>query len=138
MVEKSQGPGWWPDMFEPFRQMGERVADWFTPRSDAAAAKDAYRINLELPGVRQEDIEIALHDGVLAVTGEKKLERTEEKPGYFFSERQYGRFQRNFRLPPDAVADGIAASFSDGVLAITVPKQTPQMPKARKIEISRG
>ena len=99
MVEKTPMAGWWPEFFEPLRQVGERVADWFTPRSDAASVADAYHINIELPGVSEKDIDIQLHDGVMTVQGEKKMERTEEKPGYFFSERQYGRFQRTFRLP---------------------------------------
>lgn len=138
MVEKTPMAGWWPEFFEPLRQVGERVADWFTPRSDAASVADAYHINIELPGVSEKDIDIQLHDGVMTVQGEKKMERTEEKPGYFFSERQYGRFQRTFRLPADAVEDGVSASFADGVLRISVPKRGPAQPKARKIEIDRG
>ncbi len=135
MVEKSQAPGWLPDFFEPFRNAGQHIADWFSPRSDAAAAEDGYRIALELPGVSKDDIDIELHDGVLTVKGEKKSEHTEEKAGYFFTERQYGRFQRSFRLPADAATDGIAARFEDGVLRVTVPKHAPAAPKAQKIEI---
>jgi len=135
MVEKPQFSGWWPDVFEPLRAAGERVADWFSPRSDAATGEDAYEINVELPGVKREDIEIDLHEGVMTVRGEKKSERTEEKAGYFFSERQYGRFQRTFRLPADAAEEGIDAQFKDGVLAITIPKRAPESPKAKKISI---
>ncbi len=135
MVEKSHGPGWMPDVFEPFRAFGHQLADWFSPRSDAASAEAGYRIGLELPGVKREDIEIELHEGVLTVKGEKKTERTEAKAGYFFSERQYGKFLRSFRLPADASPDGIAASFEDGVLTITVPKRTPDQPAAQKIQI---
>jgi len=135
MVEKPQFPGWWPDMFEPFRHAGERLAEWFSPRSDAAAAEKSYEINVELPGVKQDDIEIELHDGVMTVRGEKKSERTEETGGYFFSERQYGRFQRTFRLPADAAEEGIGADFQDGVLKITVPRRAPETPKAKKIEV---
>ncbi|MGF1447585.1 MAG: Hsp20/alpha crystallin family protein [Pikeienuella sp.] len=135
MVEKSHGPGWMPDFFEPFRHVGQHIADWFTPRSDAVAAESTYRIGLELPGVKQSDIDIELHDGVLTVKGEKRAERTEEKAGYFFTERQYGRFQRSFRLPADAAAEGISARFDDGVLTITVPQRTPDAPQAQKIQI---
>ncbi|GMG84912.1 hypothetical protein LNKW23_41280 [Paralimibaculum aggregatum] len=135
MIEKSHGPGWWPDVFEPFRQATQQIADWFSPRSDAAAHENAYRIGLELPGVRQDDIEIELHDGVLTVKGEKRSERTEKTEGYFFSERQFGRFQRSFRLPADAAAEGISADFTDGVLTVTVPKAAPDAPKPQKIRI---
>lgn len=135
MVEKPQFSGWWGDFFEPLRHAGERVADWFTPRSDAAAAEKAYEINVELPGVDRNDIEIELHDGVLTVRGEKKLERSGEQGGYFFSERQYGKFQRTFRLPADAAEEGIGADYADGVLRLRVPRNVPEQPKPRKIEV---
>lgn len=135
MIEKSHGPGWWPDVFEPFRHATQQIADWFSPRSDAATAENAYRIGLELPGVKKDDIEIELHDGVLTVKGEKKTVHTEKKEGYFFTERQYGRFQRSFRLPADASGEGIAADFTDGVLTITVPKIAPDQPQPQKIRI---
>jgi len=135
MVEKPQFASWWPDVMEPLRHAGERIADRFSPRSDAAAAEDAYEINVELPGVKRDDIEIEVHEGVMTVRGEKKTERSEETGGYFFSERQYGRFQRTFRLPADAADEGIEAGFRDGVLKITVPRHAPETPKARKIEV---
>lgn len=135
MVEKQTPHGWWPDFFEPLARAGEQVASWFSPRSDASAAKAAYEINIELPGVTKDDLEIELHDGVLTVKGEKKQVRVEEREGYFFSERQYGRFQRTFRLPPDAAEEGISAGFADGVLTLTVPKAAPAGSKAKRIEI---
>lgn len=138
MVEKTPMAGWWPDLFEPFRAAGERVAHWFQPRSDAAAADGAYTISLELPGVTQDDIHVELHDGVLSVRGEKREEKTEEREGYFFSERQYGRFQRTFRLPADASAEGVAAEFKDGVLKISVPKLQASAPGAQRIEVKAG
>jgi HSP20 family protein len=138
MVEKNTLPGWWSDMFEPLRHAGERVADWFSPRSDASAGDNSYEINVELPGVKEDDIEVELHDGVLSVRGEKKHERREEREGYFFSERQYGRFQRTFRLPPDAAEEGITASFRDGILTVSVPKSEPAEPPSRRIQVKRG
>jgi len=138
MVEKNTLPGWWTDFFEPMSRAGERLADWFSPRSDAASAENAYEINVELPGVREDDIEVELQDGVLSVRGEKKSETTEEKAGYYFSERQYGRFQRTFRLPADASEEGIEARFDDGVLKITVPKSTPPAQAAKKISVRKG
>jgi len=95
---------------DQYRHATQQIADWFSPRSDAAAAENTYRIGLELPGVKQDDIEIELHDGVLTVKGEKKTVHTETKEGYFFTERQYGRFQRSFRLPADASGEQSGAS----------------------------
>ena len=136
MVEKTDTPAWWPGFYEPFRHLGERIADWFAPRSEAKASNAHYEITMELPGVAQADIDVALHDGVLTVKGEKRSERKEEGEGYFFSEREYGRFQRTFRLPADAKGDDVAADFSNGVLKITVPKLAEEKEQVKKIRVT--
>ena len=136
MVEKTTSPAWWPGFFEPFRSMGERVADWFAPRAEAKASDAHYEITMELPGVDKDDIDIALHEGVLTVKGEKRTERKEEGEGYFFSEREYGRFQRTFRLPGDVADDDVSAEFANGVLKIRVPKRGPAKEKAKKIQVT--
>lgn len=125
-------------LLRPFQNIGRRIADFFAPDSDAAATGDEYEINMELPGVALEDINIEFHDGMLTVRGEKKTEREEEGKTYFFSERTFGSFERSFRLPNNANADKIAASFKDGVLAIRVPKEGPPPEKTRRIQISGG
>ena len=136
MVEKTTSPAWWPGFYEPFRSIGERIADWFAPRAEAKASNAHYEIAMELPGVEKEDIDIQLHDGVLTVKGEKRTERKEEGEGYFFSEREYGRFQRTFRLPGDVAEDDVAADFSNGVLKIRVPKRAAVKDKAKKIQVN--
>lgn len=138
MVEKSHTSGWWPNPYEALRQAGERVADWLAPRSEAKTSAGAYQISVELPGVAQDNIELALEDGVLTVKGEKRAERQEEGEDYFFSEREYGRFQRSFRLPPDADAEKTSAAFADGVLRITVPKRGGDAGQAKKIKVRAG
>lgn len=137
MVEKTSAPAWWPGFYEPFRNFGERIADWFAPRAEAKASNAHYEITMELPGVAEKDIDVSLLDGVLTVKGEKRSERKEEGEGYFFSEREYGRFQRTFRLPADAKGDAVVADFSDGVLKISVPKLAEQKQKQKKITINR-
>ncbi len=136
MIEKTNNPGWWPGFYEPFRHLGERIADCFAPRAEATASNAHYEITMELPGVAQDDIEVSLHDGVLTVKGEKRSERKEEGEGYFFSEREYGRFQRTFRLPADARGDDVAADFSNGVLKITVPKLAEEKEQVKKIRVT--
>lgn len=138
MVEKSHTAGWWPHLYEPLRGVGARITDWFAPRSEAAAAENGYEISLELPGVQAEDIEVSFDDGSLTVKGEKRVEREETGRTYFFSEREYGAFQRSFRLPADAQGDGITADFKDGVLSLSVPKQQPAKPPSKRIKIRSG
>jgi HSP20 family protein len=137
MVEKSHTAGWWPSLYEPLRQVGEKVADWFAPRSDASASRDAYRINVELPGVKEEDIEVGVEGNTVTVKGEKKSEREESGDSYFFSEREFGAFFRSFRLPPDADLDRIEAHFSNGILSLQIAKLSKQGPGERKIKINR-
>lgn len=134
MVESTHTAGLWPSLTEPFRSFGSRIADWFAPPSEANAEKDAYEITVELPGVKREDIDISLKDQVLSVKGEKRT-KTEKKEGAtYFCERQYGAFQRSFRLPSDAALDKIEASFADGVLTLRVPRQS-KAENAQKIAI---
>lgn len=136
MVEKTASPAWWPGFFEPLRNFDERVADWFAPRSEATASEAHYEIAMELPGVEQDDIDIALHEGVLTVKGEKRSERKEGGEGYFFSEREYGRFQRTFRLPGDVKEEAVTAEFSNGVLKIRIPKRGEEKSGAKKIRVN--
>ena len=135
MVESSHAAGFWPSVYEPLRNIGHRIADFFAPASEAGSDSDGYRIALELPGVKKDDIEISHHDQVLTVKGEKRSEYEETKGPIYFCEREYGRFQRTFRLPADADDTRIGATFANGVLTLTIPRRTPEEPAARRIEI---
>lgn len=135
MVESSHVAGFWPSIYEPFRSLGGKIADWFAPASEAGSSENAYHIDLELPGVKMDDIDISVHQNMLTVKGEKRSMREEKKDSVYFCERQYGAFQRSFRLPADAVADAIDASFKDGLLTLTIPRKAPEAPKAQKIAV---
>ncbi len=137
MVEKTHTAGWWPTIYEPLRHMGEKVADWIAPRSEASALEDYYEINVELPGVKVEDVDISMQDNSLVIRGEKRSERKETGQSFYFSEREFGAFQRTFRMPPDADSDKIDAQFSDGVLRLKIAKESPSMPTQKKIEIRK-
>jgi HSP20 family protein len=137
MIEKSHTAGWWPNLYEPLRNIGQRVADWVAPRSDASALEDYYEINVELPGVKTDDVDVSLHDNSLMVRGEKRSEREEAGRTYFFSEREYGAFQQTFRLPPDADSDKIDAEFSDGILRLKIAKRTSSQTAGRTIPVRK-
>ena len=138
MVEKTPMANVWPQMFEPFRQMGARLAEWIAPASEASSDDAAYRIAIELPGVAEEDIHLSVDHGVVTVRGEKKTEREERGDTWYFSERQFGSFSRSFRLPPDADEGAVQAALKDGVLTVTVPRRLPQPTEARRVPISRS
>ena len=138
MVEKTHTGGFWPSLYDPFRQMGSRVADWFAPASEASANGDAYVISVELPGVEEKDMDVSVADGVVTMKGEKRTSREEKGDTWFFSEREYGSFSRSFRLPPDADEGGVAAELKDGVLSVTVPKKAEKPPKTSRVEVKRA
>lgn len=136
MVESSHTAGFWPSVYEPFRSMGSKIADWFAPISEASSDEKAYKVILELPGVKTDDIDITLHNNTLTIKGEKHSEREEKEGSYYFSERQYGAFQRSFRLPPDASDGSVEAKFNDGVLTILIGRESAEKVGAKKISIN--
>ena len=136
MVERSHTAGWLPpQVYAPLRKMGEKVAEWFAPKADGAMAEDYYEISLELPGVAAEDITVSVQDGALTVQGEKRFDHEESGRTYFFSEREYGAFQRTFRLPPDAAKDRVDAAFKNGVLSIKVAKLQPGAGESQRVPV---
>lgn len=129
----------WSNIWHPFRQIGQQVAHLFAPSSEASGEEKQYTVTVELPGVKQADIDISVRDDMLVISGEKRDERKEEsKDGgktWFFSERSYGAFRRAFRLPQDVQQDAIAADFEDGVLTVNLPRATQNGRTERKISI---
>ncbi|SDI49554.1 Hsp20/alpha crystallin family protein [Aliiruegeria lutimaris] len=138
MVEKSHTSGFWPHLYEPLRGLGERLSEWVAPAAEASGDSNVYRITVELPGVAEDDIQLSIDDGVVTLTGEKKIEREEKGETWFFSERQYGSFSRSFRLPPDADEDKVDAALNDGVLTILLPRRSPAEAPTRRVSIRRG
>lgn len=143
MVEKSHTAsgvesGFWPNVLDPLKRAGEKIADFFAPSADASASDKFYEINVELPGVSEKDINVELHNNMLTVTGEKKFQREETGKSYYFSERAYGAFQRSFRIPEDVEPDKVTADFADGVLTIKVPKRVAHSQASLKIPVKRG
>ncbi|MEW6079408.1 MAG: Hsp20/alpha crystallin family protein [Thermodesulfobacteriota bacterium] len=120
-----------------FKDFGRPVvSDWekeWAPAIDVSETENEYIVKAELPGINKKDIDISLTDGVLTVKGEKKLEKKEEKENYHYMETRYGTFTRSLKLPEDASAEKVDATYADGVLTVTVPKT--ETAKPRKIEV---
>lgn len=125
----------WSDILEPIKQVGRQIMELISPSAEASEVADAYEISVELPGVRTDDIEVSVTDGILTVRGEKHSEREEKGRSYYFSERSFGAFQRAFRLPSDAEVDAITADSEHGVLTIHIPRLPVEKRPERKIKI---
>jgi HSP20 family protein len=106
--------------------------DW-VPAVDIKDEDDRYVIRADLPGVKPEDIEVTMHNGVLTIRGERKFEETEEKENFKHIERSYGMFYRRFTLPENTDAEAIEAKGTDGVLEVTIPKTAEKHTK--RIEV---
>lgn len=103
------------------------------PRIEMSENDKEFRIEAELPGMDEDDVEVLLHDGVLSIRGEKKSER--EDKSRRMSERFYGRFERQIPLPVDVEEDRVNASFKKGVLHITLPKSAESVDRVKRIPI---
>lgn len=112
---------------------GRASAPW-APVSDVIETPDGYVITAELPGVRDEDIDITTRNGVLTIRGERRLEDEVSDDRYHRLERSYGAFERSFRLPEGVSAEGIHAGVAYGVLRVTIPK--PAEPESRRIPVT--
>lgn len=102
------------------------------PAMDIHQNEDAIEITAELPGVKEEDVDISIEDGVLTLRGEKKSTRDDSESGY--RERAYGSFERRITLPANIDEENCSAEFSGGVLTITLPR-SEEKPRGRKIPL---
>jgi HSP20 family protein len=116
------------------REEGQRLSAW-APAMDALTKNGDLVIRAELPGVKQEDVNITLQNGVLTISGEHKADQEEERGGYHVRERRYGSFRRSMSLPEGVDESKIRAKFEDGVLEVTVEgAAVEQAPKRIEIE----
>jgi HSP20 family protein len=113
---------------------GRDNASSWTPAVDVRENQNELRLDLELPGINADDVEITTDNGVLTVRGEKHSERKEEDDArYHVVERSYGSFTRSFQLPQGLDDSRIEASFDNGILSIHIPKSA--LPQPKKIHI---
>ena len=90
-----------------------------------------------MPGVKPEDVEVAVHNGVLTISGERKAEEQREGSGYYVRERRYGSFRRSMTLPQGVDESKISARFDGGVLEVRV-SGAAAVQEPRRIEIEAG
>jgi HSP20 family protein len=110
---------------EPVRLNGPEgtlfKADW-SPRVDIVEGEREFLIKAELPEAKREDIKVSVEDGILTLSGERKLEQEEKGRKYHRVEREYGSFLRSFSLPAGTSGDKVTADFKDGLLTVHLPK----------------
>ncbi|WP_458700560.1 Hsp20/alpha crystallin family protein [Sulfurospirillum sp. 1307] len=107
----------------------------FVPSVNSREAKDAYHIEIDLPGIKKDDISIDIKDNVLTVSGERKVRDEISEDSYYKVESSYGKFIRSFTLPKNVDVDKIEANSENGVLEIKIPKQEVIKDQPKKIKI---
>ena len=108
-------------------------SEWLPP-VDISETETEYRIDVEIPAVARDDVAVSVKDGVLTVTGERKVEKDTDGKRHRV-ERQYGRFSRSFRLPENVDEDHISASSRDGVLYLVVSKKEKEKPRTIEVKV---
>lgn len=130
-----RGGGFWDPLSEMNRMFDEKFGNLMrrpggqqrvrqvtesAPAVDVVTKDANLVIRAELPGVKQEDIDITLHDTVLTISGERRVEQEEERGGYYVRERRSGSFSRSLTLPEGVDESKIRARYEDGVLEVIV------------------
>lgn len=107
----------------------------YAPALDVHDEDNEVTVAIELPGMKKEELDISLHEGVLTVSGERKLEREnkEEKP--YRSERYYGKFSRSVALPAQVDPNRVTAEYKDGILTVKLPKVEEAKPRQITVNV---
>ena len=128
--------------YNPFRELEEMSRSFWNDteltafRTDIKKQDGNYILEAELPGFKKEDISIDIDKDGLTISAEHKSEENEDDKdkGFIRRERYYGSYSRSFNIK-GINADAISASYNDGVLTLTMPEKTPEIPAARRLEI---
>lgn len=130
-VEDVRSPA---DLFDPFGWAFGGLEPALG-RSDLSETDEGYELEVDLPGLKREDVAVDYANGTLTISGERSDEREDKRKGYYLSERSYGSVRRNFRAPESVKIEDIRAEFKDGVLSLIMPKTEEAQRSSRRIEV---
>jgi HSP20 family protein len=117
------------DRLNSFRRDTEEAAGGHShPRADVIEDKDAYHFYFDMPGLKGESLDVQVEDDQLTVAGERRRPVWPQETQVHIAERAHGHIRRAFKLPVNASRDGIRASYTDGVLELTVDKRIESKP----------
>ena len=119
---------------ECFRELAPPERGW-VPAVDLSETEDAYTLEVDLPGMKKEDIELAIVDSLVTIKGRRKSEREAQRSGYHCFERRSGAFQRSFEIPGGFNNDKVEARYQNGVLHVTLPKREEAKPKHIEVKV---
>jgi HSP20 family protein len=124
----------WPAIW---RRLPAREREW-SPALEVFEKEDKYVVKAELPGLKEEDVDISVSDDTLCLKGEKRTENEVKEEEYHWSERTYGSFLRTIKLPSNVDTKKIEAEYENGMLEITLPKMAEVKPKKITVKPKKG
>ncbi|MED6193098.1 hypothetical protein PIB30_015751 [Stylosanthes scabra] len=134
------------DVWDPFQEIfsgpnapssARETSAIVSTRVDWKETPQAHVFNVELPGLKKEEVKVEIEDGrVLQISGERSREQEQKDDKWHRVERSTGKFMRRFRLPENAKMDDVRAAMENGVLTVTVPKVEEKKPEIKSIQIS--
>ncbi|MDX1588646.1 MAG: Hsp20/alpha crystallin family protein [Oleiphilaceae bacterium] len=124
-----------PSLTTPGAGLMGSESGFFRPSVDIKENRDQYQINVDLPGVNKDDVQVTLEQDALVIRGERHQERESDDDNYQFVERHYGSFQRVLDLPADADPDSLKAQYEDGVLKIRINRLEEARSPVKQIEV---
>ena len=110
------------------------LAGAFSPALDVEETDEGFTLHIELPGVTVDQVDVAMEENVLTVSGTRDFYAAKNADNFRRVERRFGTFHRAIRLPDRVDPEGIKASFKDGLLTVSVPKA--ESAKPRRIEVT--
>jgi HSP20 family protein len=124
----------WPAVW---RRLPAQEREW-SPAIEVFEKEDKYVVKAELPGLKEEDVDVSVNDDTLCLKGEKKTEHEVEEEEYHWSERTFGSFLRTIKLPSNVDTKKIEAEYENGMLEITLPKMAEVKPKKITVKPKKG
>ncbi len=125
----------WDDFLVPAGPLGRVFGRGYMPQMDIAETDDGLRVEVELPGMDEKDLDVTISSSALTVRGEKSEEKCDERKDYVFRERSYGSFERTIPLPEGLDIDAAKATFRKGVLTIDLPRTEEARRRSRHIQV---
>jgi HSP20 family protein len=126
------------DLTPPAGENEHLTSGSFVPAVDVYEDAKKVVLKLEVPGIKQEDLDIRVENQTLVVKGERKLDSEEKEENFHRIERRFGSFVRSFTLPQTVDTNAVTAGYDAGVLTISIAKKAEAQPKQVKIEIGSG
>lgn len=136
--------------FNPYKELKElesRLFNYYPTESDESGisafkptvstreGEFAYHVEIDLPGVKKEDISIDVKENQIVISGERNFKEERQEKDYYKIESSYGKFQRSFALPENVDVENIEASSQDGVLEVVLPKLKVEKTEVKKIQV---